>query len=99
MLTLKRVKVGVTSENIKTMILDAMATYGGLSNDNMASKWICLGCDGGVVFQGVHANMITQIKKQLALYLFGVHCVAHWTNVVILVLNKLTLVAHIEGML
>jgi hypothetical protein len=43
--------------------------------------------------------MITQIRKQLALYMFGVHCVAHRTNVVILVLSKLTLVAHIEGML
>jgi hypothetical protein len=37
--------VGATLNNIETMILDAMATYGGLSNDNMASKWICLGCD------------------------------------------------------
>jgi len=45
LLTIKRVEVGATLNNIETMILDAMATYGGLSNDNMASKWICLGCD------------------------------------------------------
>jgi hypothetical protein len=42
-LTLKRVEVGVTSNNIKIIILDAMATYkGNLSNNDMASKWICL---------------------------------------------------------
>jgi hypothetical protein len=58
-LTFKRVEVHVTSKNIKTVILDAMAIYGGLSNDNMVSKCICLGCDGDFMFQGVHANMIT----------------------------------------
>ncbi len=43
LLTFKRVEVGVTSNNIKTMNLDAMATYkGNLSNNDMASKWICL---------------------------------------------------------
>jgi hypothetical protein len=32
------------------MVLDAMATYTGLSNDNMASKWIFLECDGDSIF-------------------------------------------------
>jgi hypothetical protein len=50
LLKLKRLEVGATSNNIKTMILDAMATYKGLSNNNMASKWICLRCDGDLVF-------------------------------------------------
>jgi hypothetical protein len=58
-LKLKRLEVDATSNNIKTMILDAMAMYKGLSNNNMASKWICLGCDGDSVFQSIHVSVIT----------------------------------------
>jgi hypothetical protein len=36
-----------------------------------------LGCDGDLVFKGIRASMITQIQEWLALYLFGVHYVAH----------------------
>jgi hypothetical protein len=39
-LTFKKVEMGATLNNIKTMILVAMATYGGLSNNNMSSRWI-----------------------------------------------------------
>ncbi len=52
--------MGATSNNIKTMISDAMATYKGLSNNNMASKWICLGGDGNLMFQGIQTSVITQ---------------------------------------
>jgi hypothetical protein len=60
-LTLKKIEVGATLDNIKTMILDAMATYRGLSNNNMSSKWICFGCDDDLVLQGIQICMITQI--------------------------------------
>ncbi len=60
LLTFKKVKVGATLNNIKTMILNAMATYRGLSNNNMPSKWIYFGCDDDLVFQGIQICMITQ---------------------------------------
>ncbi len=60
LLKLKRLEVGATSNNIKTMIVDAMAAYKGLSNNNMAFKWICLRCDGDLVFQGIQTSVITQ---------------------------------------
>jgi hypothetical protein len=49
-LTFKKVEMGATLNNIKTMILVAMATYGGLSNNNMSSRWIWFGCDDDLVF-------------------------------------------------
>ncbi len=85
--------------NIKGVILDAMGKYGGLTNFDMASKWICLGCDNDYVFQGIWFGVITQTKEQTTPFLIGVHYVAHRTNLVILVLSKLSLVMHIEGML
>jgi hypothetical protein len=45
LLTFKKIEVGATLNNIKTMILDAMGTYM-VFLDDMASKWICLRCDG-----------------------------------------------------
>jgi hypothetical protein len=43
--------------------------------------------------------VIIQTKEQVAPFLIGENCVAHWTNLPILVLSKLFLVMHIEGML
>ncbi len=91
--------MGATSNNIKGVILDVMGKYGGLTNSNMASKWICLGCDNDLVFQGIWSGVITQINEQIAPFLIGVHCVTHQTNLVVLVLSKLSLVMYIEGML
>ncbi len=52
--------MGATLDNIKIMIVDAMATFEGLSN-NMSSKWICFGCDDDLVLQSIQICMITQI--------------------------------------
>jgi hypothetical protein len=72
---------------------------GGLTNSDMASEWMCLRCDDDLVFQGIRSRVITQTNEQIAPFLIGVHCVAHWNNLAILVLSKLSLVMHIEGML
>jgi hypothetical protein len=81
LLTFEKVEVGATLGNIKGMILDAMGSYGGLTNSNMATdmatKWICLGCDNDLVFQSIRSRVITQTKEQIAPFIIGVHCVAH----------------------
>jgi hypothetical protein len=51
------------------------------------------------MFQSIWAKVITQTREQLAFYFIGVHDMAHWTNLVILVLKKLSLVMCIEAML
>jgi hypothetical protein len=96
---LEKVKLGATSNNIKGVILDVMGKYGGFTNFDMASKWICIGCDSDLIFQSIWFGVITQIKEQIAPFLIVVHCVTHQTNLAILVLNKISLVMHIEGML
>jgi len=45
--------VGVTSNNIKGVILEVMGKYEGLTSSDVASRRICLGCDGDSVFQGI----------------------------------------------
>ncbi len=77
LLTLEKVEVGATLDNIKGVILDAMGKYKGLTNSNIASKWICFGCDGDSIFQGIQSGAITQTKEQIAPFLIGVHYMAH----------------------
>jgi hypothetical protein len=99
LLTLEKVEMGATLDNITAIILNAMGKYGGLTNEAMASKWVCFGCNGDYVFQGIRIGVITQIREQTTPYLINAHCVAHQTNLVVLVLSKLSLVVCIGGML
>ncbi len=43
-LIFEKVEVGAISNNITIVILEAIANYKVLTNDDMASKWIYLGC-------------------------------------------------------
>jgi hypothetical protein len=74
--------MGATSNNIKGVILDVMGRYGGFTNFDMASKWICLGCDGDSIFQGNRFKVNTQTKEQIAPFFIGMYYVAHQTNLV-----------------
>jgi hypothetical protein len=57
-LTLEKVEVGAILNNIKGVILDAMNRFGGLTNSDMASKWIYLGCDDDSIFQDIQSGVI-----------------------------------------
>jgi hypothetical protein len=50
LLTFERVEVSATSNNTITMILETMDNYGDFTNEDMASKWIFLECNGDVMF-------------------------------------------------
>jgi hypothetical protein len=77
LLTLKKVEVGATLDNIKGVILDAMGRYGSLTNSNMASKWIYLGCDGDSIFQGIWSRVIIQTKEHIASFIIDVCTMWH----------------------
>ncbi len=59
----------------------------------------CFWFEHNSMFQGIWAKVITQTREQLTFYFIGVHYMTHWTNLVILVLRKLSLVMCIKGML
>jgi hypothetical protein len=47
------------------------------------------------MFQGCSVRVIKQMKGHIAFYLIGMLCIAHKTNLAILVLNNLSMVACI----
>jgi hypothetical protein len=75
----------------------AMVTFGGLSAKQLGAKLNSMGCKGSSVFQNARASLITQMKENVAPFMMGIHCFAHRTNLVVLVLSKLTLVAQLEA--
>jgi len=99
LLTLEWVEVGVTTINIIVVLLKCMAKYGGLLVENFGSWWVCIGCDKKFVFQIHYIKVTFQLKYHVIPYLIGVHCMAHITNLVVVVLSKLPLVSYIEFML
>jgi hypothetical protein len=84
--------------NITIVLLKCMAKYGGLLVEKFGSQWVCIGCDKNFVFQIHYIKVTFQLKYHVIPFLIGVHCMAHITNLVV-VLSKLPLVSYIEFML
>jgi hypothetical protein len=73
-----------------------MFRFGGVTIEKLGVKLTSMGCDGSSVLQGAWASVTTQMKDNVAPFMLGMHCFAHWTNLVVLVLSKFNLVAHLE---
>jgi hypothetical protein len=83
LLTLEEFVNGGIVNNLTKVIVDSVLQYGGLSKFDLASKLINFGANGVSIFQGAKSGVITQLRKKFALYMLGVHCVVHWTNLIV----------------
>jgi hypothetical protein len=72
--------------------MEALMIGGGVSRDQIAYKLICFGVDGVNVFQDTNSGITKQIKENYAPHSIGVHCMAHYTNLVMQTLLGLPLV-------
>lgn len=99
LITLECVEVGVTTINITIVLFKCMAKYGGLLVEKLGSQWVCIGCDKNFVFQIHYIKVTSQLKYRVIPFLIGVHCMAHITSLIVIVLSKLPLVSYIEFML
>jgi hypothetical protein len=59
LLTLEWVEVGVIVKNITSTILQSIVKFRGLVEEQLASCWVCFGCDKDYVFQGHHIGVTT----------------------------------------
>jgi hypothetical protein len=73
--------------------------YGGILDEDLVLRWVCLGFDENFVFQGHHIGVISQLKFLFIFVFVDVHCMRHQTNLVIVVFSILPLKFHIELML
>jgi hypothetical protein len=68
-------------------------SFAGASVKDLGLKLISMGCDGNSVGGTI------QMKKIVVTFMIKVHCFAHLTNLVVLVLLKLSLVTWLEVLL
>jgi len=54
----------------------------------VSNKKFCFGSNGVVVFIGVHSGVTTQIYKRILPFMLAIHCVMHWTNLVMQTFSK-----------
>jgi hypothetical protein len=73
-LTLERFEGGIDF-NIKSVIMDALVTFGGLINEQIIEQLVCLDVDGVSTFQRVRSGIINLLKTH-APYLIGICCMA-----------------------
>ncbi len=76
-----------------------MVTFGSLSAKELGAKLNSIGCQDNSVFQSARASLTKQMKENVAPFIMGIHCFVHPSNLVVLVLSMLTLVAQLEALL
>jgi hypothetical protein len=80
-------------------IILLQSKYGGILDEDLGLRWVCLGFDEIFVFHGHHIGVISQLKLKFVFVFVDVHCMTHRTNLVIVVFFILPFKFHIELML
>jgi hypothetical protein len=57
------------------------------------------GVNGVNVFQGCHIGVTIEIQSQFGPFMFNVHYMAHWKNLVVQTLLILPMINHSEGIM
>jgi AAA15 family ATPase/GTPase len=63
-LTLKCVEVGANVDNINVIFLKHMVRYQKLSNEELDSRWMCLGYDKDFVLKGYCIKVTSKLKSK-----------------------------------
>lgn len=63
-LTLKCVEVGANVDNINVIFLKHMVRYRKLSNEELDSRWMCLGYDKDFVLKGYCIKVTSKLKSK-----------------------------------
>jgi hypothetical protein len=61
-----------------------MVTFGGLNFKKLGAKFVSMGYDGSIVFQGVKIGVTTQMKENVVPFLMRIHFLIHQNNLVVL---------------
>lgn len=99
LVALQRVQCTPNAENLTKLIMDSVASGGGLESESIARKVISFGADGAAALQGSRSGVTTQVKEKHAPFSIGVHCVAHRCNLAFKALSNLGIFSAIEKLL
>jgi len=96
LLSLSRLEDGNGASAVRDCIEGMVTHHSGLAEGEVAKRLVCFGADGVSVFQGSRNGVTTQMRQHMAPFMFGMHCMAHRTNLAVEPLSNLPLVAKVE---
>ena len=67
--------------------------------EDIRAKLLCFGADGASVFQGTRNGITSQLTKEFAHFLLGIHCCNHRLNLVVHSLAETHIVSGMEALL
>ncbi len=68
--------------NLNNVILNCLPVYGDLTMQKVYNEFNFFGSNDVAMFIGVCSGVTTQIFKTLLPFMLAIHCVMHWTNLV-----------------
>ena len=68
------------AENIFEVVKSSLIEYGGIDEMTIAQKLVCVGANGALVMQGHKNGLVIRLKDFAALYIVGIHYMAHIMN-------------------
>lgn len=98
-LTLERVVEAGTSIYLTSVIGNAAHAYEGLSKHEIEEGLITFGAYGVSTFPSAKSGITVQLVNKHALFMVGIHYVAHHTNLVVQTLSDFEVVKHVEDLL
>ena len=98
LLTLERMIGGAISDNLTTVLVEALQQLGGLTLEQIREKLLCFGADGAVVFHGIRGGVTVQLQREFSPFLIAVHCSNHKTNLAMHVVSKANIVSKGESL-
>eukprot|EP00798_Chlamydomonas_sp_ICE-L_P022153 gene22153-29215_t len=93
------VSLDEATDNTNKTLLCVLGKEAGISLADLASRLICVGCDGASVLQGARKGLVTRLRQGYCPYIASVHCYAHRGNLVAKVLDTMTEVAELDMLL
>ncbi len=87
------------SNNICGLMVKVLPKFGWLGLEELRRKLMNMGYDGSNVFQGHWTCVTLQFQKRVAPFLIRMHCFAHKTNLIVIILSKLDLVCQLKAFL
>jgi hypothetical protein len=82
LLNLKMLVGGGIINNLSNVILNCLPVYGDLTMQKVNNKFNFFGSNGVAMFMGACSGMTTHIYTRLLPFMLVIHCVMHWTKLV-----------------
>jgi len=96
LLCVEIVSTYVTSNNIYALMLKCLGDFGGLGLEDHMRKLVNISCEASSVFQDHRTRVTQQFKEKTTPFITWVHCFAHKTKLVIIILSNVPLVHWLE---